>query len=393
MHKAIENEHNSGIDALRGISILAVILLHINIRIPFSSTFLGSIMPKMMYKALFWSGHYGVCIFFVVSGFLITTSALNKWKLLSQLPLRGFYSLRFARIMPLLLLLLCILSILHTVGVPDFIINPQRSSLGEALFAALTFHINWLEITKGYLPGSWDVLWSLSIEEVFYLFFPLLCIVTRKEWLFIVVLSSFLCISPFARTSWFLGYGFAAPDTNHFAYLDALALGCIAAIISRRRLFTASAQNTMAVIGWAFVALIMVFRSVAKDVHLLDTGLNVTVLAIGIALILIRMQQRFEDGQQVASKFSWALRFLGRNSYEVYLSHMFVVLLLVQAYKALNLSGEWAWLLYSAIIAISAILGELVARYFSNPMNRWLRGRLQRFIRPNTTEGETTPLS
>ena len=75
----------------------------------------------------------------------------------------------------LLLLLLAILSTLHLAQVRNFAIKPATASLGRALFAALTFQVNVLEADHGYLPGSWDILWSLSVEEMFYLFFPLLC--------------------------------------------------------------------------------------------------------------------------------------------------------------------------------------------------------------------------
>jgi peptidoglycan/LPS O-acetylase OafA/YrhL len=97
---------NQGIDVLRGLAILSVILLHINTLVPFSDTLLGQSLPATLYKILFWSGYYGVCVFFVISGFLITTTSLNRWNGLPEISLKGFYLMRFARIMPLLLLLL-----------------------------------------------------------------------------------------------------------------------------------------------------------------------------------------------------------------------------------------------------------------------------------------------
>ena len=113
MQEKLSNKRNSGIDVLRGIAVISVVLLHINIQIPFSDTYIGSIMPKMLYKFLFWSGYYGVCMFFVVSGFLITTTSLNRWTTLPKVSLSGFYTMRFARIMPLLVGLLLVLSVLH----------------------------------------------------------------------------------------------------------------------------------------------------------------------------------------------------------------------------------------------------------------------------------------
>ena len=372
------DKHNSGIDVLRGLAIFSVILLHVNIRVPFSGTLIGSTMPNPIYKILFWSGYYGVCVFFVISGFLITTSALNKWGSLPKLSPRGFYAMRFARIMPLLAGLLLALSVLHLAGVNGFVIDPERTSLGRAILAALTFHINWLEITTGYLPGAWDILWSLSIEEVFYLFFPLVFIPIRKEKYFTFLVLAFVIISPFARTVWFLDYGFDEPDRNHFAFLDAISIGCLAAIVARRVEFKKILLTVMAVTGWAMMALVLIFRSLVRDLHLVQTGLNVTVLAIGTALVLIWMQKRFVSGRQVPKFSTGILRFFGRNSYEVYLTHMFVVFALVEGYHSLKLSGEWAWGLYLSAILLSGLVGELVARYFSNPVNARLRMQLNR---------------
>jgi len=79
--------------------------------------------------------------------------------------------MRFARIAPLLFLLLAILGILHFANFEDFVVSAKTGGIGRALLAALTFHVNVLEARRGYLPGNWDILWSLSVEEMFYLFF------------------------------------------------------------------------------------------------------------------------------------------------------------------------------------------------------------------------------
>ena len=364
-------KHNSGIDMLRGLAILSVILLHINIRIPFSGTYAGSILPSAVYKILFWSGYYGVCIFFVISGFLITTSTLSKWDSLPKISIRGFYAIRFARIVPLLLGLIVILSMLHLAGITDYVIDPARTSLGRTIFAAITFHINLLEINTGYLPASWDILWSLSIEEVFYLFFPIVCLLIGKEKNFAILVIIFLIISPLARTFWHPENEMA--DRNHFAYLDALSLGCMAALIAKRININKTALTTIAIAGWGLFLFVTIFRKWFSLFGLTTIGLNVTFLAIGTALVLIWMQQRFIGGKQVSSRFTGLLRFLGRNSYEVYLTHMFVILLLVEGFNALNLTGEWVWILYISSVAISGFVGELVARYFSNPLNIRIR--------------------
>lgn len=281
--------------------------------------------------------------------------------------------MRFARIMPLLVLLLIVLSVLHLSGVNGYVINPQQTSLGRAIFAALTFHINWLEITTNYLPGPWDILWSLSIEEAFYLFFPLVCFFLKKEWHFVALVLAFLVISPFARTAWFHGYSFEEPDRNHFAFLDAISLGCLAAIVAKKVNFHKQALLALAVAGTVFISLILFFRTIARELHLGQTGLNVTILAIGTAMVLIWQQKRVTEARQKTFRLTGWIRFLGRNSYEVYLIHMFVVYVLVNGYNTLNLSGEWAWGLYLSVIIVSGLLGELVAQWYSNPANRMIR--------------------
>lgn len=366
-----DSKHNDGIDIFRGLAVLSVILLHLNIRIPFSGTFLGGIIPKPVYSILFWSGYYGVCIFFVISGFLITNSALNKWGSLTRVNMRGFYTMRIARVMPLLIALLAVLSLLHFSGIAEFVINPAQTSLGRAVFAALTFHINWLEIQVGYLPGSWDILWSLSIEEFFYFFFPIVCFFCRKEWHFAALVSVFLLISPFARTTWYPGNELA--DKNHFAYLDAISLGCIAALVSSRIDIKKNALLIIKAAGWSLFILAFFFRKWVFSVGLSAIGLNVTILAAGTALILIGMHKRFASGPKTPAKYSKALLVLGRNSYEIYLTHMFIVFAFVNIFDYLKLSGEWIWALYASVIILSAALGNVVAQYFSNPVNHYIR--------------------
>ena len=370
-----EGRRNSGIDALRGISILTVILLHLNIRVPFKDTFLGGNLPDPVYRVLFFSGFYGVAIFFVISGFLITSTTLNRWKSLPDISVKGFYFMRMARILPLLVLLLVTLSILHLSGTNGYVINPDRTTLGRSILAALTFHINLLEIKVGYLPGPWDILWSLSIEEVFYLFFPLLCFLCRKEWHFVALVSVFLIISPFARTTWFPGNDLG--DRNHFAYLDAISIGCVAALIAKKVHITKKLLTWSAVTGWTLFLFVFITRKWVSFLGLTKIGLNITFLAIGTALILIWMQKLFVNGNFNPSKYTLPLRYLGKNSYEIYLTHMFVVILLTGLFKSLNLSGEWIWVLYFTAIIFSALLGDTVARFFSNPINLKLRLKLK----------------
>src|SRR4051812_48627895 len=189
-----------GVDLLRGLAIFLVLMNHVNMRLAIARVPYAHGLPKQLAQSLFWSGQFGVQIFFAVSGFLITSTALRRWGLLSRVNVRDFYLLRFARIAPLLLLLLAVLSALHFAGLKDFVVRPKTGGLGRALLAVLSFHVNWLEAAHGYLPANWDILWSLSVEEAFYICFPLVCRITGGGRWLVGLLITLSAMGPLGRT-------------------------------------------------------------------------------------------------------------------------------------------------------------------------------------------------
>ena len=381
-----------GIDVLRGLCIIAVVLHHINLRIHFRDSAMGHWIGPVANRALFWSGYYGVRVFFVISGFLITTWSLKRWGSLVQINRRQFYLMRFARIVPCLVGLLLILSILDRAGIPQFTVNRQHTSLWRALLAALTFHVNWLEARTGYLPANWDVLWSLSVEEVFYIFFPLLCTLLRKQVLLIALLCCLIAIGPYARVHtqneiW--------SDYGYLSCMDGIAFGCLAAMLAERVKFGRKACTALGISGAMLCIFIDILRGPASRLDLYKIGLDVTTLEIGTALLLIAFQQRFD--QQAAGSYpelddrrsrSWSLRisklfgnvlkplrWYGQTSYEVYLTHMLVVwpavILFLRFHQSINMAPLW----FLAATALAGLLGYAVARFYSEPLNSGLRTR------------------
>lgn len=373
-----------GIDLLRGLCIVAVVVHHINLRIHFRDSSLGQLLGPAANRVLFWNGYYGVRMFFVISGFLITSWSLKRWGKLSQLNLRQFYRMRFARIMPCLAGLLLVLILLDRLGVPRFVVNTQHTSLLRASIAALGFHVNWLEVKTGYLPASWDVLWSLSVEEVFYILFPLLCILLRKQALLIGTLLCFVLIGPFARVHtqnelW--------SDYGYLSCMDGIAFGCLAAMIAAKNRFSDKANLAFRISGALLCLLITVFRGIAARLAFYKAGLDVTVLEVGSALLLIALQQSAElqpdsdkgsvFGVKTVSEFLYRsttfLRWFGCNSYEVYLTHMFVVWPMVGFFFYFHQSIHRAPLWFLAILALAGGLGYVLARFYSEPLNHRLR--------------------
>jgi peptidoglycan/LPS O-acetylase OafA/YrhL len=359
------------IDVLRGLCIIAVVLHHINLRIPFKNSAFGAMLSPAINRLLFWDGAYGVTVFFVISGFLITTWSLKRWGTPAQINMGQFYRMRFARIVPLLFTLLVILSTLHLTHRYGFVINPQRSTLPRALLAALTFHVNWLEAHRGYLPAAWDVLWSLSVEEMFYVFFPLVCRLTRRMNVFIAVLACFVIMGPFART--ILTHNELWQDYGYLACMDGIALGCMAAIFARKLRLRPNLLRVFHVLGAGFCISIVVFRHTTWSLGLPQAGLNVTLLEFGTALMLISMQQRFDGGNARPYAVNGVFRWFGRNSYEVYLTHMLVVWPLMRIFYDLRQPINAAPLWFAGITALAGMLGYVVAKFYSEPLNSRLR--------------------
>jgi len=356
---------NHGIDTLRGLSILSVILLHCYIHMPFTQ----DLFPQKLFNIIFRSGYYGVMIFFVISGFLITTTSIQRWGTLQNISYCQFYQMRFARIMPCLLLLLGATSILNILGVTGFIIH--TTSLTQAIFSALTFQINWLEAKTGYLPANWDILWSLSVEEMFYLFFPLICLICKKPTHFMFVMLAFVILGPLARTSFTDNEIWS--DHSYLSCMDGIAIGCLAALFAHHLKLTKKMFFLVLLSGISFFTFILIFRKQAYDIGLSKIGLNVTLLEIGTGLILIAAQEWYKKGKRSGSFWTKPLRWFGRNSYEIYLTHSFFIIAITEVLFDVKQSNFIIGLWYALALVVSGIFGQLISSYFSEPMNKLIK--------------------
>ena len=359
-----------GVDLLRGLAIFFVLMNHVNMRLQLAHIPYTAGLPEQLVSSLVWNGQNGVQMFFAVSGFLITSTSLRRWGELAGIRVRDFYLLRFARIAPLLLLLLAVLCTLHAAGFSDFVVTAKTGGLVRALLAALTIHINVLEAQRGYLPGSWDVLWSLSVEEMFYLFFPLLCRVLGRGKLLIGALLVFVVLGPLARTVLAQGNELWQ-EYSYLGGMDAIALGCLTAIALSRLRIPRAALWLLGALGAALLIFMLGFSIAAEDSLIGRSGLDMTLIALGTCLVIAAAAQ----SRWRRPLIGVPLQRLGQRSYEVYLTHMFVVFVLFRLFVAAGKPLGAVPLLFVAVILVAGALGEWVARGFSEPMNRRLRRR------------------
>ncbi len=149
------------LDGLRAYSILVVVLGH-------SLQSYTWIQSRWYFRTFLTDTGLGVRIFFVLSGFLITTLLLNEREATGRISIRGFYERRIARIVPALYLYIATIAILAAFGV-------TRIPLGS-FWAATTFTVNISKVWSLHGPTVqvevFGHLWTLSVEEQFYLLWP-----------------------------------------------------------------------------------------------------------------------------------------------------------------------------------------------------------------------------
>ena len=300
------------IDGLRGISIILVVLFHA--KIPFFS-----------------GGFFGVDIFFVISGFLITSIIHDNIKK-QNFSLLEFYERRLRRIIPILYLI-------SILSIPLTLINFMEAdarNFFESLFAVITFSSNflfWLEEGEYFTrENSLKPLlhtWSLSIEMQFYIIFPLIIMILGKIKKFKIIIISSLCLLSFLIANWL---SFTNPDAAFYLSLTRiweLLLGSLCAFfkISRRRLKNKPEY-------FCYISLIIIFLSVIffndKTLHPSFFSL-LPVLATCFLILYSEESKSFKKILQFGP-----LSLVGLISYSLYILHFPIIAFL--EYIDINLS-------------------------------------------------------
>jgi len=215
------------LDGMRGFAILAVMCFHANV-------------PFLM------GGFIGVDVFFVLSGFLITSLIINEYDATSKLNLKNFYMRRLLRLGPALLLLLLIFSLFSIIFLSK---DEAQSNLIDTIIS-LFYMSNWARALSIHPPDYLGHTWSLSIEEQFYILWPLTLLVLLRifnnRWT--VAFVVFL----FAMTAWLLriyliysGSSFERLYNGLDTRADSLMIGCVFGIILSSDLLNNRIKNIL----------------------------------------------------------------------------------------------------------------------------------------------------
>ena len=360
---------NYKIDILRGVSILLVLIHHFNIPYKLHDTFLGILIGGESLSTLIArNGNYGVTMFFVISGFLITQHTLQRSGSLAQIKLKDFYIRRLARIMPCLVLLVTMVSVLGSLGLQTFINqspNGVEVSYAVTVLSALSFWMNLLIIKYGWVNYALGVLWSLSVEEVFYLAFPVLCLALGRGKGFIVFLLVVIAYAPYFRALHF-GEESGAYLYHYFSSFDGIAIGCLTAMYAQH--FKGAIYNQKMIVAvTAFLMTALYFYAPIKEVS--TWGISVFALLTALLILCFTQDLKVKPISYTARSLVW----IGQRSYEMYLFHLIVLgLMKVVYFPKETLAAEKLMLLPVYFIAVF-ILSWAIEKYYSTPLNLKIR--------------------
>jgi peptidoglycan/LPS O-acetylase OafA/YrhL len=283
------------LDGLRAVSISCVLIAHV--------FFVYSESHRALWLRLVTNlGPLGVSIFFAISGFIITTLLVREREQAGRVDLGAFYIRRAFRIIPP-----------FWVFLAAVLVAGSTVTLAHAATAAA--------FLSDYLPTDWWIghTWSLSVEEQFYLLWPITFVIAGKGSLRVVLWL--MALAPVVRIATHLAYPTIALDFMFHTRFDALMIGCAIALARRNRedalVLRLLKDGRVAAVSVAFLAVgspLLVDRF--HGAYQFPLGMSLDVLAVGSILVWSIQNPGTLPGRLLNSR---PARHLGLISYSLYL--------------------------------------------------------------------------
>lgn len=336
----IDNQRIAGLDGLRGVAVLCVLAVHTT-------------------PPIIESGFFGVDVFFVLSGFLITSILLHELDETGAIDLRQFYIRRALRILPAIFAV--IIAVLFYAAFAE---KDRLHALFMDAVAALLFYFNWVDAFH-FKYMEFTHFWSLSIEEQFYIVWPSILLVcmnfSKSNRMALLVLGIGVIGPEIGRVLLWPG------ASNNILYfrtelrIDALSWGALAAIIGVRgfhsREFFSKWKNIIAFISIIIIVTHLIFLTRPWTHFYLYYG-AFSLVAIASAALIFCIS--FYPPRFIVSFLEFPpIKWIGVISYGLYLWH-WPVFLLTQRYLAISapFKNTVAIILSIILAAISFFLWE-----------------------------------
>lgn len=359
-----------GLDGLRGLAVLAVVVYH----------FFGDILP---------GGYLGVDLFFVLSGFLITSLLVREYRVNNTISLKDFWIRRFRRILPAALVTLFIVTAIVTAIGGDIAVGIREQFLGTLFFVN-----NWTQIatSQSYFAENevqvFAHYWSLAVEEQFYIIWPLVTLgifvftqrrLRRSPRRIPMLVTALLAVLSAAAMALLFTPGedptrvYYGTDTHAFGLLIGAFLSL--AVTSTRNdprvdswpsagkfeARAAGAIGALALIGYVIQLLFM-----GDDLAVTYQGGLLLTSVLGVLMIwgVIR-----ETGPLTWVFRTNVMRWLGQRSFSLYLWHWPVIMILRALFDA-DGHMDHKWILGLVAVPIALLISEISYQHVENPFRR-----------------------
>jgi peptidoglycan/LPS O-acetylase OafA/YrhL len=357
-----------GIDGLRALAVVLVVLFHV----------LPGIAP---------GGGLGVDIFFVLSGFLITGLLLDERSRRGRIRFGAFWARRARRLIPALVVV-----VLACTGAALALGGDVLVGIGRQLLGAGTFSSNWLAIATGtsYFTGTtpdlFRNLWSLAVEEQFYLVWPFVVLVVamlRWRW---ARFGVFVLVAAASAAEMALLYSprvdptrvYYGTDSHSFGLAVGAALAVATAGMARPPLeWRRGVRRALQLAAVAAIAALVVMAATVPDDSpvMFRGGLLAVALLTAIAVLGVIL-----PGSLPGTVLDLAaLRWIGVRSYGIYLWHWPVLVLVQTAEPRWQDAASTGWLVGAVTVVITVGAAALSYRLLERPIRRlglraWLAG-------------------
>lgn len=339
--------YNRALDGVRALAILAVVSFHC--LAPWGS-----------------GGFLGVDVFFVLSGYLITTLLAAEHRE-GGIDIGAFYGRRALRLYPSLVLLLIAYLALAPILWPS----------DERWLVAVLNSLYLMDYALGlwHVHGAVGHTWSLGVEEKFYLLWPLvLPILLRTRRPIAWLLAAFVAATVwryFVAVEWGWVQAYFCFDTR----MSGILLGAIAALVPLK---VSRPALIIACLALAIVVTIPIIATTKFSVPIEGVTLGITLAELS-AFVVICYVKDHPDSRLLASA---PMAYIGKLSYGIYLWHFPLVLVLRDAH-----AQPW-WITLSATLLFSFVMAALCLHLVDMPLKRWRErgGRLKPSFSPRAAE-------